>query len=144
VRCKIPGLDRPLNIDFFPTGASVIRDWLSRTKEQEIGRKAILAASGKGHRTLRSLLSSDITRFCTLENLTWLAVVVGVLLRVLDYADFRDLYLDERNLLHNLTDLAVFDFRTKLSEDQLAAPGFLVVERLLVRLPLNPILAATN
>jgi hypothetical protein len=120
----------------------VIRQWLGRKNEPEIARKAAIAASGTRPQTLWSFLSSDITKFFTHENFTWVAVAIGVLLRVLEYVGFRDLYVDERSLLHNLTDFAVFDFHTRLREDQLAAPGFLVVERLIVRLPLNPILAA--
>jgi hypothetical protein len=50
--------------------------------------------------------------------------------------------MDERALLRNLVDLPVFDFHTVLSEYQLAAPGFLVVERLMVRLPIADVAAA--
>ena len=78
----------------------------------------------------------------TLDSWTWLAVAFGVLLRVADYAAFRLLYRDEESLLKNLDALAVFDFRTILSEYQLAPPGFLVLERLMVRLPWNNVLEA--
>jgi hypothetical protein len=76
----------------------------------------------------------------TCETWTWLAVAVGVILRLLGYAEGRRLYMDERSLLENLVNLPVFDFRTTLTEYQLAPPGFLVVERLMVRtgLPIVP------
>ena len=78
----------------------------------------------------------------TSETWTWLAVAVGVVLRLVDYADYRTLYKDERSLLENLVTLAVFDFHTTLTEYQLAPPGFLVLERMMVRLPGNDVLAA--
>ena len=71
----------------------------------------------------------------TAELWTWLLVGVGLFLRVLEYSYNRSLYIDERALLKNLVELSVFDFHTILTEDQLAPPAFLVVERLLVRLP---------
>jgi hypothetical protein len=46
-------------------------------------------------------------------------------------------YMDETGLLRNLLDLPILDFHTTLSDDQLAPPAFLVVERLMVRLPLH-------
>ncbi len=78
----------------------------------------------------------------TSETWTWLAVAIGVALRLLDYADCRPLYKDELSLLTNLVNLPVFDFHTTLTEYQLAPPGFLVLERLLVRLPGNDELVA--
>jgi hypothetical protein len=69
------------------------------------------------------------------EVLTWVFVAIGVALRVAFYADNRQLYIDERALLANLVKLPVLDFHTTLTESQLAAPGFLAVERLMVRLP---------
>src|SRR5439155_2213997 len=72
----------------------------------------------------------------TCEGLTWLAVAAGVILRLLDYLDNRWLYKDERSLLENLVKIPVLDFRTTLTRYQLAPPGFLVLERLVVRLPL--------
>ena len=45
--------------------------------------------------------------------------------------------MDEKLLLKNLVDLPVFDFHTILTHDQLAAPAFLVVERIMVRLPFD-------
>ena len=55
---------------------------------------------------------------------------------MLEYADNRPLYMDEDLLLKNLVELPVFDFSTTLTKDQLAPPGFLVVERMMVRLPM--------
>jgi hypothetical protein len=73
----------------------------------------------------------------TCENLAWLAVAIGVILRVWEYLEFRSLYIDEIALLKNLVGRAVFDFHQVLEQDQMAPPGFLVIERLLVRLPLD-------
>ncbi len=70
------------------------------------------------------------------QSLTWLAVGIGVALRLMVYAANRMLYRDERSLLNNLVDRSIFDVWTTLTEHQLAPPGFLVVERIMVRLPL--------
>jgi hypothetical protein len=78
----------------------------------------------------------------TCENLAWLAVAIGVILRVWEYLEFRSLYMDEIALLKNLVGRAVFDFHQVLEQDQMAPPGFLVIERLLVRLPLDVKVAA--
>jgi hypothetical protein len=69
------------------------------------------------------------------DDLTWLAVAVGVLLRVLEFVQNRGLYQDELALLRNLVSLPVFDLHTTLSDDQLAPPFYLIVGRLIVRLP---------
>ena len=53
-----------------------------------------------------------------------------MIFRLLEYADNRPLYMDEGLLLTNLVELPVFDFSTTLTKDQLAAPGFLAVERM--------------
>jgi hypothetical protein len=79
----------------------------------------------------------------TSETWTWLLVALGVLLRVMEYADDRTLYRDEVSLLKNLVGYAPLDFRSVLTESQLAPPGFLAVERLMVRLPL-PLKAAAR
>ncbi len=78
----------------------------------------------------------------TSETWTWILVAIGVLLRILEYADRRRLYMDERSLLENLVGLGTFDFTSTLTEHQLAPPGFLVVERLMVRSPFPVIPAA--
>ncbi len=78
----------------------------------------------------------------TSETWTWLAVAVGVVVRLVDYANCRPLYKDELSLLTNLVKLSVLDFHTTLTEYQLAPPAFLVLERLMVRLPGNDVLMA--
>lgn len=120
----------------------MIREWLSRRNGQDIDRKAVTASRTWAIEMVRAIFTTPITGLLTLENFTWLAVAVGVLLRLVEYAGFRKLYMDELSLLHNLTRLGVFDFHTMLTEEQLAPPGFLIVERLAVRLPLNEVLAA--
>jgi hypothetical protein len=82
---------------------------------------------------------APVRKWFTAELWTWLLVGVGALLRLWDYGRNRPLYIDEKALLKNLIELSVFDFHTTLTEDQLAAPAFLVVERLLVRLPLSTV-----
>jgi len=66
----------------------------------------------------------------------WFFVALGVLARFLEYQDNRLLYQDEYALLDNLVKLEVLDLHTTLTREQLAPPGFLIAERLLVRLPL--------
>lgn len=75
------------------------------------------------------------------EGLTWIALAAGFAFRVQEYADNRGLYLDEVSLFQNLVRRSIFDFRT-LADHQLAPPGFLVIERLMVRLPMNREFAA--
>lgn len=90
----------------------------------------------------RSWLSAPLNVAVTANGLTWAALAVGVALRLLGYAENRRLYRDEGSLLENLVKLSVFDFRTTLTEYQLAPPAFLAVERMLVRLPGSDVLAA--
>jgi len=77
----------------------------------------------------------------TSETWTWLLVALGLILRLLEYGDNRPLYRDEQSLQANLVGFAFHDFTTTLSENQLAPPAFLAVERLMVRMPL-PVTAA--
>ena len=70
------------------------------------------------------------------ETWTWILVAAGVFLRVLEYSDNRQLYRDEADLQKNLVGFAFYDFHTPLVEWQLAPPGFLAVERLMILLPL--------
>ncbi len=84
---------------------------------------------GETERPRRTISPSDA--------FAWAALAVGLLVRVLEYAAGRHAYLDENSLLRNLVDLPVLDFHTILSESQLAPPGFLLVERLMVRLPFD-------
>ena len=95
------------------------------------------AYDGLGNR-LRSLGQIPITS----ATWTWILVATGVFLRLLEYGDRRSLYMDERALLKNLVGLGTFDFTSTLTENQLAPPGFLVVERLMVRLPIPIVPAA--
>jgi hypothetical protein len=78
------------------------------------------------------------------EALTLVAVLIGVILRIWGYADDRGLYTDERLLLGNLVNLPVFDLHTRLTRDQMAPPAFLIVERMLVRLPGDYVQAARS
>jgi hypothetical protein len=71
------------------------------------------------------------------ETLAWLAVAVGVLLRIVEYLGFRALYIDEASLLRNIEGKGIFDFSRVLEEDQMAPPAFLAIERLLVHLPME-------
>lgn len=71
------------------------------------------------------------------ERTAWLGVFVGLMLRLWEFTSLRKLYMDEEALLKNIVGLPIFDFQHTLSQDQLAPPGFLVVERLLVRLPMS-------
>jgi hypothetical protein len=120
----------------------VIRKWLSPKTARESAHKSATALVTGVADALETAFLTPLPELFTIEKLTWLLVAVGILLRVLEYEAYRALYMDEKSLLINLTGLAVFDFHTRLSEDQLAPPGFLVVERLLVRLPLDSVWAA--
>lgn len=71
-----------------------------------------------------------------LEKIVRLGVIVGLALRIWEYSDLRELYMDEDALLKNLVGVPILDFQHILKQDQLAPPGFLAVERALVRLPI--------
>ena len=71
------------------------------------------------------------------ESLAWLAILVGVILRVWEYFEFRVLYIDEVALLKSLVGRGILDFQHVLEEDQMAPPAFIAIERILVRLPLE-------
>ncbi len=77
----------------------------------------------------------------TCENLALAAVLLGVALRIWEYAELRSLYLDEACLLNNIVGRPAFDFHHVLEDDQMAPPAFLVIERILVHLPV-PVRAA--
>jgi hypothetical protein len=96
--------------------------------------KAVESGSPK---TVLSWLTQSWHFELSCTNLTWIAVAVGVILRVWEYLEFRALYMDEDSLLKNIVGRAVFDFHHVLEDDQMAPPGFLAIERLLVRLPLD-------
>jgi hypothetical protein len=120
----------------------VFGSWQGRRKEPDFEPEQAGDGSTSVGQKLRAFLATPTSEFLTIESLTWLFVVLGVGLRLLEYANYRAVYMDETSLLHNLTGLAVFDFHTTLREDQLAPPGFLVVERLLVRLGLDLVWSA--
>jgi hypothetical protein len=97
---------------------------------------------GRGARDEGARLPAFRRARLTAENVTWLLVALGVVLRMLEYGDNRNLYMDESSLLKNLVGFAITDFTTTLTEFQLAPPGFLALERLMVRLPLAVVPAA--
>jgi hypothetical protein len=59
-------------------------------------------------------------------------LIVGVVLRVAAYLWNRSYWMDEGSLLGNIEGKAIFDFSSYLLGDQLAPPGFLIIERTLV------------
>lgn len=61
-------------------------------------------------------------------------LIVGVVLRLAAYLWNRSYWMDEGSLMGNIEGKAIFDFSAHLLGDQLAPPGFLIVERTLVRL----------
>lgn len=77
----------------------------------------------------------------TCQNLAWAAVFLGVVLRIWEYTELRSLYMDEVSLLKNIVGRSAFDFHHVLEDDQMAPPAFLVIERVLARLPI-PVRAA--
>ncbi len=114
----------------------------SPRKEQDFERTSASRGGTRALQKVGAFLSTPITGYFTIESLAWLLVALGVSLRVLEYSAYRALYMDEESLLRNLTGLSVFDFHTRLSEEQLAPPGFLVAERLMVRLRLDLVWSA--
>ena len=67
--------------------------------------------------------------FGSARGLTQAAIVLGIILRLADYANDRDLWLDEKYLGENVIGRPIFEFDRPLVHDQLAPPGFLVVAR---------------
>jgi hypothetical protein len=63
-----------------------------------------------------------------------LAIGIGILFRVAEYVDNRQLWLDERALRSNVSGKALFDLVGPLTEGQMAPPGFLVIARGWVRM----------
>ncbi|HKI18795.1 MAG TPA: glycosyltransferase family 39 protein, partial [Isosphaeraceae bacterium] len=94
-------------------------------------------ALGEERKTTWTWLTKPWRFSLSSETFTWLAVVLGIILRMIEYKDNRQLYMDEKSLLENLVGRPLFDFHTILTEEQLAPPGFLVIERMMVRLPLE-------
>lgn len=109
--------------------------------EAEVGAAAEANASRRGR---RGMLTTPVRLSISAEAITWIALAAGLILRVWGYAEGRAVYRDERSLLRNLELLPVFDFHTTLVEYQLAPPGYLILERMLVRLPGNDVMAARS
>ncbi len=63
------------------------------------------------------------------RGLARVAIVLGIVLRLADYANDRALWLDEKFLGENVIGRPIFEFDRQLVHDQLAPPGFLVVAR---------------
>lgn len=60
---------------------------------------------------------------------TWLALVVGVVLRLADYGTNRALWMDEEALAESVVGRPILEFDRPLARDQLAPPGFLAMAR---------------
>ncbi len=99
------------------------------------------SALGEERKTIWTWLHRPWSFSLSSETFTWLAVVIGIMLRTIEYTDNRPLYKDEISLLENLVGRPLFDFHTILTQEQLAPPGFLVTERMMVRLPIEVKLA---
>ncbi|QEH36712.1 hypothetical protein OJF2_52970 [Aquisphaera giovannonii] len=63
------------------------------------------------------------------EHPSTLILAAGAMLRVLLYASNREPWMDEGSLLGNIVGKGVLDFSERLSSEQLAPVGFLIVER---------------
>ena len=63
------------------------------------------------------------------RGLSRTAIVLGIILRLADYANNRALWLDEKYLGENVIGRPIFEFDRQMVHDQLAPPGFLVVAR---------------
>jgi hypothetical protein len=124
------------------------RAWLKEAGQQGDGRELqelrLMARaseqSGNKGRLLRrpfAWMNRPLHLEWSSANLTWLAVAIGVILRVWEYLEFRTLYMDENSLLKNIVGRPLFGFHKVLEDDQMAPPGFLVIERLIVRLPME-------
>ncbi|WP_165063509.1 glycosyltransferase family 39 protein [Paludisphaera rhizosphaerae] len=72
----------------------------------------------------------DLITHRPLDVCVWL----GAALRVWVFSQGRSYWMDEGSLLGNIRGKAPFDFSGPLTSDQLAPPGFLAVERILVML----------
>jgi hypothetical protein len=83
------------------------------------------------------LLSRPLEQDCArawrwlLEHPEPVVLALGILLRVVVYAENRGYFLDEGLLNGNITNVPVFAFSHPLTGYQLAPPGFLIIERTL-------------
>jgi len=141
--CKITGPGDLLNLDFVgsqkqrrPAGGPPWKDDAGETRRMDGKRSRPRRRVGACRRALAGA-GGSLQFDLNCESLAWIAVALGLILRVWEYLEFRFLYIDEEALLSNLVGRAVFDFHQILDQDQMAPPGFLVIERLLVRLPLD-------
>lgn len=108
------------------------------------GAEVGAVAADAGRRGRWDVLGKPVRVAFAGDAITWLALTAGVVLRAWGYADGRGLYMDERSLLANVVGWPILDFHTPLTEYQLAPPGFLAIERMLVRLPGNDVMAARS
>ena len=72
--------------------------------------------------------------FGSARGLCRAAIVLGIVLRLADYANNRPLWLDEKYLGENVIGRPIFEFDRPLVHDQLAPPGFLVIARASARI----------
>jgi hypothetical protein len=79
------------------------------------------------------LLRQIVAFFGSARRLVWVAIALGIAIRVMDYARNRTMWLDESNLCLSVAGRPVFEFNRPLVADQLAPPGFLVAARLSAR-----------
>ena len=75
------------------------------------------------------LLSDARAFFGSARGLSRTAIVLGIILRLADYANNRGLWLDEKYLGENVIGRPIFELDRQLVHDQLAPPGFLIVAR---------------
>lgn len=85
-------------------------------------------------RRARSIVAEIASYFGTSARLTWWILFLGVVIRLGEYAADRPFWLDESALRENVVGRPVFEFDQPLVRDQLAPPGFLVVERVVARI----------
>ncbi len=66
------------------------------------------------------------------QNPQTVLVALGILIRLVVYAQDRSLWMDEASLFYNLKGMPVLDFSSPLTGDQLAPLGFMITERALI------------
>ena len=103
---------------------------MAESREQSVEK-------GRLHRGLFAWINRPMHFEWSCASLAWIAVAIGVILRIWEYFELRTLYMDEASLLKNIVGRPVFSFQEVLEDDQMAPPAFLVIERLLVLLPLE-------
>ena len=89
----------------------------------------------------RRMLSRQVdltTPWCLVRKDPVLSLLIlGAMLRLWVYLSDRGFWMDEGVLYDNLKGVPIFDFSNHLKGDQLAPFGFLIIERLMVRLWVN-------